>query len=60
MGKLWNPTILCYSKVYINKDIHPAVRKEIGCLKKKAKEQSGKTEISECVVTYDPKNRVVK
>ena len=49
-----------YSKVYINKDIHPAVRKEIGRLKKKAKEESGKSENSESVIIYDPKNRVVK
>ena len=49
-----------YSNVYINKDIHPAVRKEIGRLKKKAKEESGKSENSESVIIYDPKNQVVK
>ena len=49
-----------YSKVYINKDIHPAVRQEIGRLKKRAKEESDKSENSESNIIYDPKNRVVK
>ena len=49
-----------YSIVYINKDIHPVVRKEIGRLKNKAKEENGKSENSGIDVIYDPKNRVIK
>ena len=49
-----------FSKIYINKDIHPVVRKEIGRLKKKAKEENSKSENSGIDVIYDPKNRVIK
>ena len=49
-----------YSKIFINKDIHPVVRKEIGRLKKKAKEENSKSENSGIDVIYDPKKRVIK
>ena len=49
-----------YTNIYINKDIHPVVRKEIGRLKKKAKEENGKSENSGIDIIYDPKNRVIK
>ena len=49
-----------YSRVYINKDIHPVVRREVGRLKKLAKDENNKSENSGVNITYDAKNRVVK
>ena len=49
-----------YSRVYINKDIHPVVRREIGRLKKLTKDEKNKSENVGVNITYDAKNRVVK
>ena len=49
-----------YSRVFINKDIHPVVRKEIGRLRKVAKDEKNKSGNANADITYDAKNRVVK
>ena len=48
-----------FSRVYIKKDQHPVVRKEIGRLRKKAKDEAGLAENTGTIVVYDPKNRIV-
>ena len=48
-----------YSRIYIKKDIHPAVRKELGRLRKVAKDENEKAENSGCTIVFDHKNRVV-
>ena len=48
-----------YTRIYIKKDIHPTVRKEIGRLRKRAKEEEEKSANTGTIIAYDPKNRVV-
>ena len=48
-----------YSRIYIKKDIHPAVRKELGRLRKVAKEENEKAANQGHKIEYDHKNRVV-
>ena len=48
-----------YSRIYIKKDIHPTVRKEIGRLKKREREEKNKAENAGVNISYDPKNRVL-
>ena len=48
-----------YTKIYINKDIHPVVRREIGRLKKKVKDENAKSENTGINILYDAKNRTV-
>ena len=48
-----------YSQVYIKKDIHPVVRKEIGRLIKREKEEREKAENVTANIEYDRKNRVL-
>ena len=48
-----------YTRIYIKKDIHPAVRKEIGRLRKRAKEEEEKSDNTGAIIAFDPKNRVV-
>ena len=48
-----------YSRVYIKKDIHPVVRKEIGRLRKKAKDEKAKAENVGATIVFDAKNRTV-
>jgi hypothetical protein len=46
-------------KIYINKDVHPAWRKEHNRLRKVVKEEKEKTENAAVEILYDPKKRVV-
>ena len=48
-----------FSSVYINKDTHPVVRKELGRLKKKVKDEKDKSENVGATILYDAKNRTV-
>ena len=48
-----------YSRIYIKKDQHPVVRKEVGRLRKKAKDEMSKAENTGANILYDAKNRVV-
>ena len=48
-----------YTRVYINKDIHPVVRKEIGRLKKKVKDEKAIPENQGVEIVYDAKKRTV-
>ena len=48
-----------YSRVYIKKDIHPVVRKEIGRLRKKVRDENAKAENDGVNIVYDAKNRIV-
>ena len=48
-----------FSTVYIKKDVHPAVRKETGRLRKREKEEKEKAENVGVNITYDWKNRVL-
>ena len=48
-----------YSRVYIKKDIHPVVRKEIGRLRKRVKDEKAKSENEAANIVYDAKNRTV-
>ena len=48
-----------YSRIYIKKDIHPAVRKELGRLRKVAKDENEKADNEGCTIVFDHKNRVV-
>ena len=48
-----------YSRIYINKDIHPVVRKEIGRLRKREKDEKAKPENARIDIKYDSKNRVL-
>ena len=45
--------------MYIKKDIHPVVRKEIGRLRKKAKDEKAKAENVGATIVFDAKNRTV-
>ena len=47
------------SKVYIKKDIHPAIRKENDRLRKREKEEKEKAENVGSDVSYDWKRRVL-
>ena len=47
-------------RIYIlKKDIHPAIRKELGRLRKRAYDEKNKPDNSDATIVYDPKNRVV-
>ena len=48
-----------YSRVYIKKDIHPVVRKEIGRLRKREKDEKEKPDNARVDIKYDGKNRVL-
>ena len=48
-----------YTRVYINKDTHPVVRKEIGRLKKRVKDENAKVENHGVEIVYDAKKRTV-
>lgn len=48
-----------YKKVYIKKDIHPVVRKEIGRLRKREKDEKDKPDNAGVNIVYDNKNRVL-
>lgn len=47
------------SRVYVKKDLHPAVRKEMGRIKKREKDEKEKPENAGATITYDWKNRVL-
>ena len=48
-----------FKSIYIKKDVHPAVRKEIGRLRKREKDEKAKSENAAVTIAYDPKNRVL-
>ena len=48
-----------FSSVYINKDLHPAVRKEMKRLRDREKEEKNKPENAGVNIKYDWKNRVL-
>lgn len=48
-----------YSNVYIKKDIHPVVRKELGRLRKREKDEKNKPENAGTNIVYDYKKRVL-
>ena len=48
-----------FKSVYIKKDIHPAVRKELGRLRKRAYDEKDKPDNVGANIVYDHKNRVV-
>ena len=48
-----------YSRIYIKKDIHPVVRKEIGRLRKRERDEKNKPENTSVNISYDGKNRVL-
>ena len=48
-----------YSRVYIKKDTHPVVRKEIGRLRQKERDEKNKAENTNVEIKYDAKNRVL-
>ena len=48
-----------FKNIYIKKDIHPAIRKELGRLRKRAYDEKNKPDNSDATIEYDPKNRVV-
>ena len=48
-----------YSRVFIRKDVHPVVRKEIGRLKKLEREEKNKAENSNANIRYDHVRRVL-
>ena len=47
------------AKVYIRKDTHPTVRREQNRLRKREKEEKGKSENTNCTIRYDYKRRVL-
>ena len=48
-----------FSRVYIKKDTHPVVRKEIGRLRQREKDEKNKSENSGVDIKYDAKNRIL-
>ena len=48
-----------YSRVYIKKDMHPAVRKELSRLRRREKEEKEKPENQGTAITYDSRARVL-
>ena len=48
-----------FSNIYIKKDIHPAVRKELGRLRRREKEERDKPENQGTNIKYDAKERVL-
>ena len=48
-----------YLHVFIKKDIHPIVRKEIGRLRKREKDENNKAKSTGHTIKYDPKMRVL-
>lgn len=48
-----------YSSIYINKDLHPAVRKELKRLRDREKEEKNKPENAGVNIMYDWRNRVL-
>ena len=48
-----------FKNIYIKKDIHPAIRIELGRLRKRAYDEKEKPENVGATIAYDPKNRVV-
>ena len=48
-----------FRSVYIKTDIHPAVRKELGRLRKRAYDEKDKPDNVGANIVYDHKNRVV-
>lgn len=48
-----------FSRIYIKKDTHPAVRKELGRLRKREKEERDKPENQGVNIKYDNNERVL-
>ena len=48
-----------FARVYIKKDTHPAVRKEVGRLRQREREEKNKPENNGATIVYDAKNRVL-
>ena len=48
-----------FKNIYIKKDIHPAIRKELGRLRKRVYDEKEKPDNSDATIVYDHKNRVV-
>ena len=48
-----------FSSVYIKKDIHPAIRKELSRLRRREREEKDKPENAGTVIAYDSKARVL-
>ena len=49
-----------FDRVYVKRDVHPAIRKEHSRLYKLVKDEKQKPENQGCDVVYDMKNGVVK
>ena len=48
-----------FARVYIKKDTHPAVRKEVGRLRQREREEKAKPQNSGVQIVYDAKRRVL-
>ena len=49
-----------FRKIYVKRDVHPAIRKEHGRLHKLVKDERNKPENQGCNISYDVKSGTVK